>query len=84
MKRRFVITDHALVRWLERRHGMDMEFFREAMAAEIPKWLVPGHVKATVIDGIEFRFDESGRVATVVPTVSEKRAPLLLEWREKA
>lgn len=28
-------TDHALVRWLERVHGIDMEWFREEMANEI-------------------------------------------------
>ena len=29
------VTDHALVRYLERVHGMDMEFFRQCVKFEI-------------------------------------------------
>ncbi len=29
------VSDHALVRWLERRHGIDMEGFRQQLAAEV-------------------------------------------------
>lgn len=29
------ITDHALLRWLERRHGIDVDVFRNAMADDV-------------------------------------------------
>lgn len=29
------ITDHALLRWLERVHGIDVEWFREMMLVEV-------------------------------------------------
>lgn len=35
MPRKIEVTDHALIRWLERRHGIDMEFFRGELADEL-------------------------------------------------
>jgi hypothetical protein len=34
-KQHHPVTDHALVRWLERGHGMDMEFFREQLRQQV-------------------------------------------------
>lgn len=34
MSRPVVVTDHALLRWLERIHGIDVEGFREMLQAE--------------------------------------------------
>lgn len=59
------ITDHALVRWLERAHGIDMDRFRAELAALALPYakLKVQHVE---IGGVWFVFDGSILV-TVTP-----------------
>jgi hypothetical protein len=47
------ITDHALVRWLERVHGMDMEYFRRAILEEVAPFVIHG-VTAVRKDGVHY------------------------------
>ena len=37
-----VITDHALLRWLERVHGIDVEWMRSQLAAEVAPYVGVG------------------------------------------
>jgi hypothetical protein len=59
------ITDHALVRWLERHHGIDMEWFRERLAEKAQPY-VDVKAKHANVDGVWFVFHDE-RLATVVP-----------------
>jgi hypothetical protein len=59
-----LVTDHALIRWLERRHGIDMEGFRECLTEKVERFAKAG-CKSVKMDGLEFRF-VNGRLVTVV------------------
>lgn len=63
-----VVTDHAVIRWLERVHGMDIEAVRRAILAEgRGTWLAAG---ATAIHANQIGVTlvaEKGRVITVKP-----------------
>lgn len=59
------ITDHALVRWLERVHGIDMEWFRDRLA-EKAQPCVDIRVKHACIDDVWFVFHDE-RLVTVTP-----------------
>lgn len=59
------VTDHALVRWLERAHDIDMEHFRAEMAA-LAQPFVDLKVKNAEIGGLWFVFDDN-RLITVTP-----------------
>lgn len=50
------ITDHALVRWLERAHGIDMDGFRNMLSA-IADPYAKACVKHAEIGGLWFVFD---------------------------
>lgn len=65
-----VITDHALVRWLERACGQDMEAFR-ARLAEIAQPCVDARVMHAEIGGVWFVFNGP----TLVTVVPEKPTP---------
>lgn len=58
------VTDHALVRYLERVHGIDMDFFRQCAATECEDVYAPG-VSAARIGDHWFVFDH-GRLITVL------------------
>lgn len=70
----FSITDHALLRWLERRHGIDVEWMRDAMRAEIEgaqnsnalSYVGSNEELHLVVDGLTYIF-EDGRCITVLP-----------------
>lgn len=70
-----IITDHALVRWLERRHGIDMDFFRRKILEEVRDRYVVG-CKRTKLNGLIYRFSD-GRLVTVV-----RNGPLPAELSE--
>jgi len=65
MARTVTITDHALVRWLERARGIDMEELRAALA-EIAQPYADACVKHAPVDGVWFVFD-GPRLITVTP-----------------
>lgn len=58
------ITDHALLRWLERVHGIDIDFFRQALLDETRDYIEIG---ATAVrkDGVTYIF-KNGRLITVI------------------
>lgn len=60
-----IITDHALLRWLERAHDIDMEHFRSALAALAEPYarLKVAHVE---VGGVWFVFD-GAKLVTVTP-----------------
>lgn len=57
------VTDHALIRWLERVHGIDMEFFRRACAAECQHIIDAGASGGWV--GDHWAVVKSGAVITI-------------------
>ncbi len=61
------VTDHALVRYLERVGGFDMARLRAEMEARVAKTYRPG-APAVVIDGFRFAVscDERGPVVTTI------------------
>jgi len=74
-----VITDHALIRWLERARGFDLEIFRDALA-EIAQPYADIRVKQAEIGGLWFIFHED-RLVTVTPE-KPRRAQMLRHDRE--
>jgi hypothetical protein len=65
-----VVSDHALVRWLERAHGIDMEFFRRKLAGEVGHAAQAG-ASGLVLNGLRFALD-GGRVITVTPVKDQR------------
>ena len=66
------ISDHALLRWLERVHDIDMDHFRSKLA-EIVEPYVKLKVKHVEIGGCWFVFD-NGVLITVLPGKPEPRS----------
>lgn len=64
--RKVVVTDHALIRWLQRARGIDMEGLRDALA-EIAQPHVDAGVRTICQDGLWFRY-ENERLVTIVET----------------
>lgn len=68
--RRFkpVVTDHALVRWLERVHGMDLDKIREQILDHgRDAWVAQGAVKVHVPSLKITLVAIEGRVVTINP-----------------
>lgn len=65
MTRRVVITDHALVRWLDRARGIDMEELRRELA-DIAQPYADACVKHAEVGGVWLIFD-NGKLITVTP-----------------
>lgn len=78
------ITDHALLRYMQRRHGIDVEGFRQLMVAEVGH-LVGGPDCTAVFDGFEFKVF-GGRIVTVIPRVKhfDQRTRRVMGRREAA
>lgn len=61
-----IITEHALLRWLERVHGIDVDFYREKLRAEVAPYLTVG---AKRFDRAGFTYElKNGALITVRPT----------------
>lgn len=69
------ITDHALLRYIERAHGVDVEALRK-LVADIPQLRAAVAIKArsVSVDGLTYRLSEDGRVVTVQPHQSPQSA----------
>jgi len=65
-KPRHIVTDHALVRYLERAQGMDLEAVRRDLGHRIDR-ATDGHegMSAVLIDGMRFLIGEGDKVVTV-------------------
>lgn len=72
-----VVSDHALVRWLERVHGIDMEFYRQKLAEEVGpvagvgdmaitrsgiKFLVRDDTLITVVDNPQYQWSKKSKL----------------------
>lgn len=66
-QRRVRISDHAMLRYLERVGGFDIEGLRKSISDRVTAATVPGQVGVT-IDGYSFRIgeDDWGQVVTTV------------------
>tara|TARA_R110000868_G_scaffold314417_1_gene575370 strand:- start:20442 stop:20711 length:270 start_codon:yes stop_codon:yes gene_type:complete len=69
-----LITDHALVRYLERVMGLDMNGVRAEIAARVGDGVRLG-ASAVVSGGFKYTLD-SHRVTTVMPSHHEANIPL--------
>lgn len=69
------VSDHALVRWLERVHGVDMEWFRAALANDIAR-LVALDNQLINRDGVTYLI-RGGRLVSVTPGKTAQRRTLL-------
>lgn len=69
------VSDHALIRWLERVHGIDMEGFREMLRQDVARMIgtiVPA-TEFTVILGDRTRIAvKGGTVVTVIDSPKSK------------
>jgi hypothetical protein len=64
------VPDHAVIRYLERARGIDMEAIRDHIRGLV-RWGVAAGGDAVVVEGVKFVLDEN-RVITVM----ERRWPL--------
>jgi hypothetical protein len=62
------VTDHALLRWLERRHGFAITALRAELEREVTEMRAIG---ATAIGGMEYRI-ENNVLVTICPTRGSK------------
>jgi hypothetical protein len=65
------VTDHALVRYLERVGGFDMARLRIEMEQRVSKTWLPGS-PSVLIDGFRFTVTDDGK-GPVVTTILERR-----------
>lgn len=65
------VTDHAVLRWLERFAHVDVEAVRAAIDAETRDALSAGATRLKV-NGAEYRMRD-GKVVTVMPSQSPRR-----------
>lgn len=61
---RAVVTDHAVLRYLERVHGLDVDYFRGVIADQVADGVRYG-ASAVQVDGVKFVL-VGARVVTVV------------------
>ncbi|MGR3760911.1 hypothetical protein ACUXV3_12390 [Roseobacteraceae bacterium NS-SX3] len=74
-KQPFPVTDHAVLRWLERFGFVDVEAVREQIYAETREALNSGATRLT-INGTEYRMDKG----VVVTLVDQRRPCRPLKW----
>ncbi len=67
------VTDHALIRWLERVHGIDMEFYRRTLDAIVAD-AVKAKVSQICIEGCWYVFAPDGTLITVTETKPHARS----------
>lgn len=78
MRKRLPVTDHAVLRWIERNGFVDVEAIRLLIYRETREALINGASKLT-INGTEYRM-RNGLVVTMI----DKRQPCLpLKWPRK-
>lgn len=75
MVKRLPVTDHAVLRWIERYGFVDIEAIRAQIYAETREAISAGATRLT-IDGMEYRIRDSH----VVTLVSKRRPGKKLRW----
>lgn len=73
-RRRPIVSDHAVLRWLQRRYGIDVEGERIKIETLTKVSRALG-AKAHSIDGVTFVLREGYVVTTLEPGMSRKREP---------
>lgn len=77
-KRQPIISDHAVVRYIERVFGVDVDQIRAGMATDDVRSAIALGASSVTIEGIEFRIrtlaDGTRQVATVI---ERERSPFL-------
>lgn len=76
--RNLPVTDHAVLRWLERHGFVDVEGVREQIFRETHEALKSGASKIT-INGTEYRISNG----VVVTLIAKRRSCGQLKWRGK-
>lgn len=76
-----IVSDHALVRYLERVHGIDMDFFQRACANECEEAVAMG-ARAAKIGGHWFLFD-GARLTTVLPAGGRPNSQDRKRWKRR-
>lgn len=66
MTKPVIVSDHALLRWMERRHGIAIETFRADLEAKARPLAMAGAAGGWV-DGFYVVFGAPGRIRTVLP-----------------
>lgn len=64
MTRRPIVSDHAVLRYLERAHGLDVQFFRDHIADLTARGVEHGAI-AVGIEGVKFILDGAVVVTTL-------------------
>lgn len=60
------VTDHAVIRYLERVRGMDIAAIRSEIAAKVARGVALGAKRVTV-GGFDYDLSPQGAVCTIVP-----------------
>lgn len=60
-----VVSDHAVLRYLERAHGLDVEYFRAHIESLCAKGIA-ARAQAVSVDGVKFLLRD-GRVISTLP-----------------
>lgn len=60
------VTDHAVIRYLERVRGMDIAAIRNEIASKVARGVALGAKRVTV-DGFDYDLSPTGAVCTIVP-----------------
>lgn len=86
-----VVTDHALVRWLERHHGFDLEPFRAELAALTEPYVA---IKAragavtpqlwVILDGVKVVTVSPEKGRTHLGDVYDSHVPERMNWKARA
>lgn len=77
-----VISDHALVRWLERHHGLSLEEYRRELYDKVADRVLAG-VSSVAVDGMVFVCKDK-RLITVIPQGDSKNRERILRRDERA
>ena len=65
VKRRDIVTDHAVVRYLERVYGVDIVALKRRIERTTEGGREQG-ANAVLCDGVRYRLSQNGRVVTVI------------------
>lgn len=68
-----VVTDHAILRYLERVMGVDVEWVRRTIAANTAAAVAMGATSVSK-DGVTYSIREGGKISTVLPDQSPSAA----------
>ncbi|MFN7640324.1 MAG: hypothetical protein ACK5PR_01085 [bacterium] len=60
------VSEHALLRYLERKYQIDVSVFRKLMMTDDVYKAIKAGAKMVRIDGIEFRVADDGMITTVI------------------